>query len=844
MKSYIRTTLAILALALLPGSSFAQQGGPPGMRPGGPGQGPPTAIMGRVQDASGSTLTSASVAIYATADSALVTGALTDEAGRFMVPGVMPGSYYARVSYIGYETQIVDSITVTPAAPRADLGIVRLVVSAVELEGLTVESERSAVQLAVDRTIYNAREMPAAAGGTATDVLRNVPAVEVDIDGNVSLRGNQNVAIQINGRPAPMRGQALNNFLQQLPAAMVERIEVVPNPSAAHDPEGMGGIINIVLDQNADLGLSAGINAGVGTGGRFNASGNVGYQAGALTVTGSYGFMADQRDQEGFMFRTNLLSEFTDTINFFDQDIGGEQSMGGHNGNLSAEWKLTEQNYLTSSLSVNAFGFDNNSTNAYQAMSCPTEADVTCAESERMLTSEWDIRNDARFANTHVGAVLGFRHSVEPQRNELITELRYNFTRDETPNTLFQVPGTGSTLPNRVQEIDQTGNHDEFVATLDWIRPLTPTLKLETGYKGTMRGLDNEYLSMVSLGDPLVSQPDSTVQNDFLYDEMVNAVYGVLTQDFGRFDLQGGLRVERTSTDFELLGGSGDTFENAYTSLFPSASLLYELSEGGMQSLRASYSRRIRRPGSRQLNPFPFVQDQFSEFRGNPELGPEYTDALELTWNRMMPWGSIQLTPFYRHQSDIIRQIVDTDDPDGVRRTTFLNAEGSDQYGADATTSLRTGPFNGFLSLSGYQQSTDASNIQAGLGSEGFTWNARLSLGYKLTQTTDLQYFHFYRGAQQLEQGRVSGFEFSNFAIRQKLFENATLTLRVMDPFDRMGFAFHTADERQIVDSERSFGARAAFLQFSYSWGQEPRIRQRPQEGQGQQPDSDMGGIQ
>ena len=845
MKSYTRFTLAFLALALMPGLLSAQQGGPPGARPGGPGQGPPTMIMGQVQDEAGTTLTSASVGVYNAADSLIVTGALTDEAGRFMVPGVMPGTYYARVSYIGYETQVIDSITVSPASPRADVGVVRLAVSPVQLEGMTIESQRSAVQLAVDRTIYNAREMPAAAGGTAQDVLRNVPAVEVDIDGNVALRGNQNVAIQINGRPAPMRGQALNNFLAQLPAAMVERVEVVPNPSAAHDPEGMGGIINIVLDQDTDLGLSAGINAGVGTGGRFNGSGNVGYQAGRLSLTGSYGFMSDSREQEGFMFRTNLVSEFTDTVSFFDQDIGGDQSMGGHNGSLTAEWKFTEQDFLTGSVNVNAFGFENNSTNAYRELVCPDESTTVCADADRELASEWDVRNEAEFANTNIGTNVGFRHTVEPQRNEIIGELRYNFSSDETPNMLFQEPGAGSSLGNRLEDIDQVADQNEYVAQLDVIRPLTETLKLETGYKGTMRGLDNEYVASVFNGDPLPAAPDTVTENDFVYDEMVNAVYAVLTQDFGRIDLQGGLRAEQTTTEFDLLDGSATT-QNDYFSLFPSASALYELSEGGMQSLRASYARRIRRPQARQVNPFRFVQDQFSEFRGNPELGPEYTDAFELTYNKMMPWGSLQLTPFYRRQTDIIRQFVDTDDPDGVRRATFVNAESQDQYGADATTSLRTGPFNGFLSLSGYQQSTDASNVQAGLSSEGFTWNARLSLGYKLSEYTDLQYFHFYRGPQQLEQGRVSGFEFSNFAVRQKLwFENGTLTLRVMDPFDRMGFSFHTADERQIVDSERSFGARAMFLQFSYTWGQEPRIRQRPQDQQqGGQPDQGVGGIQ
>ena len=831
MKSYIRGTFALLSLSLAPAWLSAQQ---PGM------QGPPTAITGVVQDAqNGTGLATASVEIYSQRDSGLVSGALTDETGRFLIPGVMPGQYYARVTYIGYEVKTVGDIQVSPAAPRADLGVIALATSALELEGITVEGERSAVQLAVDRTIYNTQEMPATAGGNATDVLRNVPAVEVDIDGNVSLRGNSNVAIQINGRPAPMRGQALTNFLQQLPASMVQRVEVVPNPSAAHDPEGMGGIINIVLEQNADLGLSYGVNAGVGTGGRWNGSGNVGYQAGPLTLTGSYGYMADEREQDGFMYRTNLLSAFTDTVSFFDQDIGGRQNMGGHNGSLTAEYKLGERDFLTGSANFNAFGFDNNTLNRYQELACPDEQSAVCADEDRQFRSAWNVDSEAEFANTNLGGAVGFRHTVEPQRDELVTELRYNFSRDETPNSLRQLPGEGSTRSDSLVVIDQTADQNELVGTVDWIQPLGTTVKLETGYRGTLRGLDNEQLSRTWVED--VAQDGLTERNNFVYDEMVHAVYGVGTRDFGRFDLQGGLRLEHTSTEFEL-ADSADTFTNDYFSLIPSAALLFELAEEGMESLRASYSRRIRRPHARQVNPLPIAQDQFSEFAGNPELGPEYTDAFELTWNKILSWGSIQLTPFYRHQSDIIRQYIDTDDEDGIRRATFVNAESADQYGADATTSVRFGPFNGFVSLSGYQQSTDASNIQAGLGSDGFTWNARVSLGYKLTESTELQYFHFYRGPMNLEQGRMSGFEFSNFAVRQKLFENATLTLRVMDPFDRMGFQFHTEDERQIVESERSFGARALFLQFSYSWGQQPRIRQRPQDTQqGQQPDQGVG---
>ena len=313
--------------------------------------------------------------------------------------------------------------------------------------------------------------------------------------------------------------------------------------------------------------------------------------------------MSDQREQEGFMFRTDL---FRDTVSFDDQVIGGDQNMGGHNGNVNAEWKLNDRNFLTSSLSMNAFGFENNSINEYTRFQCGEPSETACARADRSVVDEWDVLSDAEFSNTNVGTTLGYRHTIEPQRDELIAEVRYNFTRDETPNQLRDLPGDISAREDRLFDVDQTADQREMTAQLDWITPVGSSLKLEAGYKGTLRGIDNEYLSRIFRGDDLTLQPDSTTADDFVYDETINALYAVGTRDFGRFDLQGGLRAEHTATEFE---GASGLSENDYFSMIPSAALLYELSEGGMQSLRASYSRRIRRPQARQVNPLPIVQD-------------------------------------------------------------------------------------------------------------------------------------------------------------------------------------------------------------------------------------------
>jgi hypothetical protein len=360
--SELRYTGTIALILALGAGELAAQGGRPG------GQAPQAAgqIRGTVVDAgTGQPIRSASAEVRSAADSSLVTGALTGADGAFRIEGVRPGRYYLRVTALGHQPATRAGVAVSADAPVASLGTIRLATSAVQIEGLTVTAERREAALAPDRNTYTLRDMPAAAGGNAVDALRNVPSVEVDIDGRVSLRGNENVVVQINGRPSPMRGEQLGAFLAQLPANMVDRVEVIPNPSAKFDPEGMAGIVNVVLRQNTDLGTSGGITAGGGTTGQVNLSGNLGYQKGPLTLFGNYGFMRDDRETTGSTFREN---RYLTPRTYLEQDATGAFAPISHTLNTSAELKLSRRGQLHTSLLLSTRSAERSDVNEYREL--------------------------------------------------------------------------------------------------------------------------------------------------------------------------------------------------------------------------------------------------------------------------------------------------------------------------------------------------------------------------------------------------------------------------------------------------------------------------------------------
>lgn len=828
MRSSAVAIVVFLALLLLPERSLAQRPAPGGAAPDGPRRAPAGELLGRVLDPAGEGIGSVSVGVYSAADSSLVAGTLTGGNGRFRIEGVRPGRYYVRVSTIGHEPVVRGGVAVTPAAPRADLGEIRLRVSAVAIEGFTVTGERRGAALAPDRNTYNVRDMPTTTGGTATDVLRSVPAVEVDVEGRVSLRGNENVVVQINGRPSPMRGEQLGGFLAQLPADMIDRVEVIPNPSARYDPEGMAGIVNVVLRQNTDLGTSGGLTAGAGTTGQASLSGNLGYQRGPVTLFGSYGLHKDERSTSGSTYRENL---FLDPRTYLHQDVVGEFSPLSHSLNTSAEYRLGTRDVLSTNLVASKRDTDRD------GLTLSRELDAAQAVTRHLSRTTVESSDDLTLDYT-----LGFRHTVRPRVDELSAELRLGFSRDDEADLatqqLLAADGTaGAEAPamERRQTDELTRN---AALQLDYVRPLGAETRLETGYKGTLRRLDNSLEASLFSYERDAFVPDPGRSNQFEYAEQVHAVYGVLSRTLGKVDVQAGARAERAGTRFDLATTS-ETFDSGYTSLFPSALVAYNLDESRL--VKASYSKRIERPRTRQLNPFGRIDDPYTVFRGNPYLRPEYTHAFEVGYQQDARWGSLQVTPFFRRTEDAVRRIVSLED--SVTVNTFRNVATNDSYGADLTGSVRLGPVTGFAGASAYKVVTDATNVDDGLSSDAFGWSARMNASWRVTPSLDAQLFFMYRAPMEVERGRVSGRSMANLAVRQRVFgDRASVGLRVVDPFNSMKFGFQSSDERFYQETERRFGARGLYATFSWNFGQQPRVRQRPAERPQPGPEDDFDG--
>ena len=821
MRRLLVVLLGLLLLASpadkLPAQTPNRPAGPP---PSGNGE-----VRGIVQDAKDTiALGRASVAVRNKTTSALIAGAMAAPNGAFRVVGLRPGAYSLRITSLGYSPKIQD-ITITDAAPTVNVGTVRLARFAVALKGVEVVEDRATVAMEPDRNSYRAKDV-APAAANASEVLDATPSVAVDQDGKVSLRGNENVAVQINGRPSPITGMQLGAYLKSLPANIIDRVEVVPNPSAKYDPEGMAGIINIVLKSTVDLGYSGGANVGIANAQRYNASGNIGYQAGPLTSFLNLGLNNDDRDVTGINDRERL-DALRAPMSFTNQDIASTAGNGGQNLNATVDYKLNPRDVLSNALTLSHRRSTDETIAAYE--------ELTGGHS---LLDQYDRTKSTGASGLFFDYDIALKRTLEPRKHELSAEVRFNRSHDEDNTLLWRQTDASAGSQQRLEGERQTTDAftKQFTAQTDYVRTLGARTKLETGYKANVRWLDRDY-SVIKDALGTGTWLPSNLSNGLSFDETVHAVYGVLSQGAGKFDLQAGLRAEQASRDFQL-ATTAQNYPYTYGSIFPSGVVSYNVNDA--TQAKVSYSRRIRRPGSQELNPFPSFMDNQNAFVGNPQLNPEYTDALELGLSRTGSKGSLQLSPFYRHTSNVIRVIVNTADHiDGreVTSVSFSNLATSNSFGTDVNGSLRLGPkLNGFAGFNLFKVVTDGGSLST-LSSNAVTWAARVNGTTSITPTLIFQAAYQYRAGLKIERGEFAPVQNMNFSLRKKIDgDNSSITLRVLDPFSTNRFRIKVGDDNVVQLTERTAGVRGVFITYQYTYGQTPRVRQVEQNQQSQGP--------
>ena len=773
-----------------------------------------------VEQSTGDPVPSATVALLAVPDSSLVTGAITNDDGSFRLEGIQNGSYVVRISFVGYESRVVSDVVISSSDPTAALGDVALAESTTELEGVDVSAERLYMQEEIDRTVYNVENQPITSGGSATDALDQLPSVTIDFDGNISLRGNENVVIYLNGQPSPMTGESLVGFLNSLPADAIDRIEVIPNPSAAFEPEGMAGIINIVLAKDQDLGLGGGVSASANSQNEYRGSGNIRYGDGPWNLYVNGGVRYGRRESSGSEFR-RYFGTFPTLPPAVAQDEVSDHGGLSQYANTTIDYSLNDMSTISASGRVRRSNRDGEERRLYDELNEDDE-----------LIGQYHRITDGENRETGVDARLSFNRIVEPRVNELDVEASFDYETENDIERFIQqrgeIGGDGEIVER--QNVDEHEKEMELEMEANYKRPLGKGLNLEAGYEGEWEREDNELFSETFDTVTGEFEPDNNLSNTFKFDEMTHGVFGLLSGEMGKFGAKAGGRIERASTSLDV-AAADSVFENYYFSYFPSVHFSYKPVTSHL--LRASYSKRVDRPNTWQLNPIADFDDPTSRRIGNPELEPEYTHSFELGYTNLGNNYTLSLTPYYRYTVNAITWDERLTE-EGVSITTYENFATRSSSGVEMTASVN--PFD-WLDVNGsfnaFQRVTDGSNVRTDLGSNAWGFRARLSGTAEIRSGLSLQFQQYYRSPIDVPNGHMESFNSTSIALRQTFWnERASVSLSARDVFDTMNFEMWRETDEFRQESLHDWGAQSIRLSLRYTFGkQDERPPQQQPEG-------------
>ncbi len=804
----------LLSLLVAPLFLFAQ---PPAGYGGGGQWGAPKVgvITGKILDGlTNEPVEYATIALHSKKDSSLVTGTITKADGSFLLKDLAAGMFYLEISFIGYETSIIDPMVINPKDPVNKLGELKLSSGASELNEVVVTESKGGFQTNLDKKVFNMSENLTSQGGSVLEALGEVPSVEVDVDNNVSLRGNQNVKILIDGRPSGMSASAV---LQSLPASNIESIEVITNPSAKYDPEGTAGIINIVTKRSDKFGMNGNVDlsAGYGQTPKFNSSVSMNIRNNKMNVFGTYSYNLRNFAYDGFSNRETFT---TDTSFAFKQRDEGEYGGMSHFAKIGMDYFLNKNNILYWSVGHNQGNGDGGSDNFFEYFD---------ELGTLNLITERNNGNNSPNRNTEFNA--GLQKKFLNPKQTLDIDLNYSLGKKETTTDYierFYDKDNNPTGANPLQQLTRsTDFNDVGRLAIDYVQPLGNDGQLETGYNGTLRKVDNDFFASVFDFGVNDYVNDNNLINRFFYNEQIHALYGTYGQSIKKFNYKLGLRLEQSFTNSELVT-TNETFENNYFSFFPSAALSYKLTEGS--EIQLNYSRRINRPRTGQLNPFYDLSDPNNIRSGNPYLLPEYINSTELGYIKYWEKFTLNSSVYYKYLTDVMRRFLNVGD-DGVSRLNFVNFKDGHTYGAEFILSARPYKwwrFNGTFNMYGTKVSTDGFE-NSELQSDAFGWNARIMSTWTVWKDMSLQLSGFYRAPFEVAQGRIGSFFSLNFAAKKQIFnKKGSIGIRVTDFLNTMNFNY-SSNELQSFNqvTERNWESFVGYITFSYNFGKYDRTK-------------------
>ncbi|MDX1652060.1 MAG: TonB-dependent receptor [Brumimicrobium sp.] len=760
-----------------------------------------------INDETGKPIEYAGLRLFSKADSSVVDGAYSTPEGQIILQNIPYGDYYGVITFFGYNDEIIENIVLSKSQKKVDLGSVQLTkLKGQEFEEVVIEGETPLMETGIDKRVYNVEEDMTTMGGGLTDLLNNIPSVEVDNDGNIYLRGNSSVRILIDGRPSAMAGG--EGSLEGIPASAIERIELITNPSAKYDPDGTAGIINIILKKKKLRGVNTNIDLTAASENLYNAS--IGFNARneKLNFYANYSF----RYREGFRNNFNERTGFyEDTVEFLDQRRLGTDLSRAHTLKIGTDFFIKDNQVLGISIS----GTDNDrirTGDQINYLSFNGELDrywerfVYDPRMRRSLDLNADYKLD--FKEDKGSFIAAVTQSVGDE----VSEGRFE-------EYFYRPDGSPYSEPYRFQNQIRTEEESAFTASADLVRKINDKMNIETGLKAIINAdLETNYLEYYdTISDQVL--PDPTVNNEMKFDEQILSFYTIFGHKVReKFRYQGGLRLEQAFTQPRLLTTNED-FENNYFSFFPSLHLVY--GDKKMGEIFASYSRRINRPGAYQLNPFPEYSDPLNLRQGNPALQPEYINSYELGYEKI--WDKLSLTNslYFKQTVDRIQRIRQFYD-DGLSVTTFANVAESYDYGIEIIGTYS--PFDwwkNMISFNGFESRLSANVGGLDLRNRGFSWDMKLnSTFYLWNDLSTIQVNAEYIAPRYTVQGvyqRNPGIDIG--VTRLLLNKKLNIGLRVTDVFDQKSFYMEINNENFEQVTLYKWTTRRIYFTLSYKFG-------------------------
>ena len=750
----MKTTL--LALSLLCGICLAQaQTDNSAARPRGNGR-----ITGMVMDsASRQPVSFATVALVLPATDKPVSGAVCDDKGQFEMTKVPAGEYQLAITFLGYRTLKTVPFTIAERGTELNLGALLMSAQVQRLKEVEVVGQRNLIEEKVDRTVYNAENDQTTKGGDATDVLRRVPMLSVDLDGNPSMRGNQNIRVLINNKPSTIVSSSIADALKQIPADQIKSVEVITSPSAKYDAEGSAGIINIITKKNNLQGFSLGVD------------GSAGLRGSNLGLNGSY-----RRGKMGFSLGGFGRSNYNVTGDFENWQLTrGTDANGAPIQLLNTQRASTLNQGLFGRYTL---GWDYD-INKYNSLAASVQYGVRNGRNyQNGLLTETFLNNSPTGRNTRDVSVTDLSGTVDvnltytrtfekPQKEFSILALYSRNNR--TNNFLNDILSSDNPNAFDLKNINQSYNQ-EATLQLDYQTPIGDKQILEFGGKDIMRNVssDFEYLIANGPGGAFVASSDAQLSNTLDYDQNVASGYVSYTLSLPKsYTVKAGGRYEYT-TILARLQDNKDINIPSYGVLVPSINVSKKLKNGN--TLKASYNRRIQRPSLQFLNPNPQNANPLNVTIGNPELQPEFTNNFELGYNASVKSTSLNFSAFARNTNNALQSVRDIIGRDTIR-TTFQNIGREDAYGGSVFVSINV---SNKFSLNGGGDAFYAvlkNNVPDPLynaSNQGWVYSFRAFGNYTLTKGWGLQLFSFYRGRQVQLQGVQGGFGIYSLSLRKE----------------------------------------------------------------------------